>query len=107
MKLFYLAVGSLELHLNEEALGYYLRLAESGFHHSTYLSGQLALAYYNLKGTFLYMVLQKGCRERHSTRASTRNFEPTFSYPYCAYSSRTTILQNPVEPIMQDSRSLC
>ena len=52
MKLFYLAAGSLELHLNEEALGYYLRLVESGFQRSTYLSGQLALAYYNLKGMF-------------------------------------------------------
>ena len=50
MKLFFLALGCLELHLNEEALGYYLRMAQTGFERSTYVISQLALASYNLKG---------------------------------------------------------
>jgi anaphase-promoting complex subunit 8 len=49
MKMFYLALACLELHLNEEAMGYYLRMARTGFEKSTYVISQLALAAYNLK----------------------------------------------------------
>ena len=60
--MFFLAAGSLELHLNEEAVGYYLKLSENGFERSSYVMGQLALAFYNIKGTctYVYSVLLGG-----------------------------------------------
>ena len=51
MKDFFLAAGSLELLQANDALTYYSHLSEIGFSSSTYISTQLALVHYHLKGT--------------------------------------------------------
>ncbi len=55
MKDFFLAAGSLKLLLLEDALTYYNHLCEIGFTKSNYISIQLALVHYHLKGERFYL----------------------------------------------------
>ena len=47
---FFLAAGSLELLLTDDALAYYTNLSQVGFGSSSYIHSQLALVHYHTKG---------------------------------------------------------
>ena len=50
MKDFFVAACSLELMQTADALMYYTHLSKTGFASSSYISTQLALVYYHMKG---------------------------------------------------------
>ena len=50
IKQFFLAQMYLELQLNDEALRIYQELEENGFHKSSYIVAQVAVAFHNMRG---------------------------------------------------------